>query len=690
MSGPSSDGNGGDAPILPLKDEDYSLFARILNSGTPLSNSTDRISSQSFKKGLLKYGIVCREDDAVMICLEINSTGGDLLVSSIRSKVSGKDPKLSTFLKRYIRIVLDNQQGRTRDRVLGKIISRAGETMTPELNLLRSPMNAYKYVEGELALDDQDQDDIIDVVPTKRGIVEPSPTTQRSHASDNPPNTRASIHSSSRDRVLGKIISHAVSSLEKSSTPAQSTPSSHEATPPIHSHQANTHSTPHHSSRDRVLSKIISNAVGVAGGSGVNGTSDTTHLPSIAKNPPQEASSVNQKSPQSKHTTASRGSQQGDEELSLQDYDDQPPTHRKSFARQESRSEPRRRATYDPEKHSSLYASSEYLQVDMSTDSDNRHLIDRELSRRYSREDSKLRRHSENSICDNPEILEQMKSVRDRESKQNDNSHYQPLPRSPSKIMKTANAGTGRVRNKILNRMVNRVKETVLSSSETNSQRPLSGRLDQEYEEPSHKLKEKLNSPASDTNGRWFHSGKYSSTVAIDNSEPPDEARDNKLRIQTMESRTEGDMNDKYNHSHSKRTTKMEYEHKDASPMNPLRHILSDAHLIIPPNEGSFSPGHRKSSPLHLNVSTPQPYQGTYRRTINHHSPEDRALTPEPDAESCDGNEDKTSEWNRHDDKKCSATPHSRDKWVGAAPVLSGNGDNRNRNYSQAKTPKRE
>lgn len=665
ISGPSTD--SGDA-FPPLKDEEYSLFARILNSGTTLSNSTDRISSQSFKKGLLKYGIINREDDAVIITLEINSSGGDLLVSSIRGKVFGKDLKLSNLLKRYIRTVLDNQHGRTRDRVLGKIISRAGETMTPELNLLRSPMNAYKYVDGESALLDDVHDDIIDIVPSRQGVNDPNPPNQKSHIPETVNNTRNSIHgssshSSSRDRVLGKIISHAVTSLEKSSTPSQGAPSSQ----PVQ--EVSTHpipSQPHHSSRDRVLAKIISNAVGT----GNYSSSDTPHLPPIAKHSPRDASKANHKS--SREHTSDRlvDVERGENDFALQDYEDQPPSQRKSFSRQESKSEPRRRATYDPEKHSSLYASSEYLQVDMSTDSETRNVIDRDLSRRSSREDSKPRRHSENSICNDPEILEQMKSVRQQDSKQSENFHNQQLPHSPSKNLKPAN--NGRVRNKILNRMVNRVKETVLSTTESSTQRPLSGRKDQESETPPLKVKEKSSSPIYDSNGKWFHPGRYSSTVAIDNTDYQvySPSRDSYLRVHTVENRAEAGMKDPSNSNVP--NSKLPVEHKDASG-NPLRHILSDAHLIIPPNDGSFSPGGNwKSSPLHLTVSTPLPYQGTYRRTVNHHSPDDRPWTPEPDVESCDGNENKSSEWNRHEGKETSTTPHSRDKWVGAAPVQAG------------------
>jgi hypothetical protein len=708
----SGGGVGPTDPLPPLKDDDYLVFAKSLNA----SASTDRISSHKFKRGLLRYGIVHREEDATTICLELNSSGGDLLLSAVRNKIVNKDPKLCNLLKKYIRTVLDNQPGSTRDRVLGKIISRAGETMTPEINLLRSSMNTYKYIEGDTSLLDI-KDDVIDVVPVRSGIAaatELSPSSassQRSYLPETAP-SRASVHipphSSSRDRILGKIISNAVNTVSLEKPAAEDQPPTQDLTP---------RAVPHHSSRDKVLAKIISNAVSAAGGGGSGGGASTSsgepsssqlHFPAIGQGKGSAVYAPLRGSESSFGAGAPLaipvGTEQDEGDCALQDYNDdlsfsqshrvknqtpQPPQESKGG------SEAKRRVTYDPEKHSSLYSnpSNEYLQVDMETMNDNRHLLDRTLSR----ESSRPRRHSENSICENPEVLEQMHSVRARGQ----------LPRSPSKNIST---GGGRVRNKILHRMVNRVKETVLpsSSSDSNKQRPLSGQQQREESEWLPKLKEKSQSPRHEASGRWFQHGKFSSTVAIDSSschppaseQKPSEVlptRDpSRLCIQIMESRVEGEgsegpqeqlpqqrQSSSQPHRHARKEN--EVPKPAANSPNPLRHILSDAHLSIPPAEGSFSPGPRgKASPLHLSVSTPQPYRETYRRTLHpHHSPEDRALTPEPEVEA----EEKSSEWKSSESQSCSTSSNQalRDRWVGAAPVPGGE-HHRNRNQPSSQS----
>jgi hypothetical protein len=737
-------------PLPPLRDDDYLTFAKFLNS----SGSIDRISLHKFKKGLLKYGIVYREEDAVTICLELNPSGGDVLVSSIRNKISNRDPKLCNLLKKYIRTVLENQPGSTRDRVLGKIISRAGETMTPEINLLRSSVSTYKYIESDAALLDI-KDEVIEVVPVRSNIaaVEPNPSSasQRSSYLPETPSSRTSIHlpphSSSRDRILGKIISSAVStvSLEKSA---------HEDQPQL-PQELTPRAAPHHSSRDKVLAKIISTAVSAAGGgSNNNGGDSSYHLsgePSSSRLPVAQGKSSmgyaplrgeDSKSssffPSSEVNSPTGGSGQDEGDCALQDYNDDLSVTRRSFASsqrtknqtpqspQESKgncssqrnssghdngsgsnssSESKRRVTYDPEKHSSLYSNptNEFFQMDMmETAIDNRHILDRTLSR----ESNRPRRHSENSICEDQEVLEQMKSVRAKDL----------ASRSQSKNLRTAvgygaATGGGRVRNKILNRMVNRVKETVLpfsSSSEPNKHpnRPLSGHQSpqqpqREGHESPLKLKDKALSPTRDGtgSGRWFqHGGKFSATVAIDNfaapPASPTSASSPRLCIQTMESRADGDISASASshpgdlQQHSSREDRGSGSGRpritSESP-NPLRHILSDARLAIPSTSGSpqgsssFSPGRGKASPLQLNVSTPQPYRETYRRTLHPHhthSPEDRAFTPEPEAELLEDREERSSGWKSSDGNQ---TPGQRDRWVGAAPVQGGSGEHRSR-----------
>lgn len=698
--------------LPPLKDEDYIAFAKCLNS----SGTIDRISAHKFRRGLLKHGIVTREEDAVAICLELNSSGGDLFLSVIRHKITTRDPKLGSLLKRFIRTALESQSGSTRNRVLGKIISRAGETMTPEINLLRSSISSYKYIESEDSLLDIN-DEVIDVVPVQPGIAstaESSPSSassQRSFHPDTSPSRASGTlppYSSSRDRILGKIISSAVSTVSLDKPAPEDQPLAQDLTP---------HAAPHHSSRDKVLAKIISNAI-----SGGSSTSNPSGEPSSAQN---HVATIEQgrgsmvpptlrNSESSLVDLPTHPRRDDDDECALQDYnDDLSVSQRRSIAGiqrvkqpQESKrgGEAKRRVTYDPERHKSISSnpSNEYLHVSIESMNENKYAMDLTLSR----ESSCLRRHSENSISDDVEVLGQSQSVRAKQ-----------LPLNPSNnIRPTANHATsgGRVRNKILNRMVNRVKETMMPSLESNKQRPLSGEQRQhksgasdiqlDESEWSPRVKEKSRSPSYRGSGKWFHHGKFSATVAIDDSSPcleqkPAEVhpcRDTRLFIQTMESRGEGDgpretleKPQSQRHRHSQKDNQTDREKAgvrskvSTNSPNPLRHILSDAHLSIPPTEGSFSPGTRgKASPLHLSVSTPQPYRETYRRTLHpHHSPEERPLTPEPEIE------EKSLEWKSSEGQRCSVSDNQslRDRWVGAAPVQgAGSGDHGIRSLNQS------
>jgi hypothetical protein len=738
VAGGGSSGAGGsvissDLPIA-LKDEDYFLFAKVLNSHFPAPStssgggSPERIASNSFKRGLLKYGLVSRDEDAHTVCLEISPSGGDLLVSAIRAKIVGRDPKLSNLLKRFIRTVLDHQQGSTRDRVLGKIISRAGETMAPEINLLRSSMGghgAYKYIEDDSTLLDI-KEDVIEVVPPHSSTPDPSPSSgQRSYfpAVADPP-ARSSIHvapsshSSSRDRVLGKIISSAVStvSLDKPAAATQLVA----ATAPDLTPKSATRGVGH-SARDKVLAKIISSAVSAAGGASqtpppsdpqphLSSSSHSKYSPAASAGPQEVVSDLERLETSGGVRFDLRRSQElrRNDDCALQDYtelqdytDDQPLTQRRSFADRaqnqgsqlEPRAESRRRVTYDPEKHSSLYQSTpsnEYFQVDlMDTQNDNRQILDRELGGSLSRADSRPRRHSENSISDSPELAGHMQLIREKERRLAEDLPYQ-LSRSPSK--RPPPVGGGRVRNKILTRMVNRVRGSMLSEAVGSLERPSSGRRDAPPASGEPALKEKKSpSPRIEPRQKWFHG----STVAIDNScseQRPREVRSptawdptRNLRIQTLDSRAEGDGDFKESDSPPRRESDYERRERSSSSSsqstpNPLRHILSDARLVIPPSDASFSPGSRfKASPVHLTVSTPQqPYRETYRRTVNlYPSPEERALTPEPYAESVDGVDEllSPSAWSKESAESGSKNPNPqtlRDKWVGAAPVQLG------------------
>jgi hypothetical protein len=684
-------GSGGADLSTPLKDEDYALFAKVLNSSSAVtgvassSGSPERIAYGGFKKGLLKYGLVCREEDCQAICFEINPNGGDLLVSAIRAKIVGRDPKLSNLLKRYIRTVLDHQQGSTRDRVLGKIISRAGETMTPEINLLRSSMSAYKYIdEGSALLDIKD--DVIDIVPLPSGAPNTNPSSgQRSYypaVADNPTpqqpsaHVAPSAHSSSRDRVLGKIISNAVGTVS-SNQPVTTTVSGAAAPAPDLTPRQVSRGMGH-SARDKVLAKIISSAVSAAGGA--------PHTP--FNDPPTDP---HEGALEPEAHLRGRETEKNDD-CALQDYtDDQTPIQTKSYigraqnqgSQLEPKVESRRRVTYDPEKHSSLYQSTpsnEYFQVDLIDTGNDHRVLDREMAAgALARADSRPRRRSENSISGNPELAEQMQAIREKERRRAEDLPDQ-LYRSPSK--KPPASGGGRVRNKILNRMVNRVRGTMLPSDAANTERPSSASREEQ-------LKEKSLSPSHEPGRKWFHGSK----VAIDNSsveQSPGDVRspvawDNNhnhhLRIQTLESRPDGAGDFKQQNSPQRRESKERFSSSEPSP-NPLRHILSDARLVIPPSEASFSPGgtrFSKASPVHLSVSTPQqPYRETYRRTANlYPGPEDRALTPEPCAESADGLDEPLSPsgWSKRDKETGhrNSNPQTlKDKWVGAAPVQLG------------------
>jgi len=714
-----------------------------------------------------------------------------------------------------------HHQGSIRDRVLGKIISRAGETITPEINLLRTPINTYKYVDQDASLLDIKDDDVIEVIPIRGSIAESNNiynnnsnnnnnnnmssgnnNNNNSHninsinsrsqyfSQDNTTNntprlsnsTHLPPHSSARDRVLGKIISNAVNTVTMDKNNNNNNTSNsisvniqqsnsnqqhqQELTPRL-SHSSNTNTHTHYSARDKILTKIISNAVNAAGNATLlthnnnsnnnnnNNNNSQVHFPPISHSKdsiqPQEtikpSNTVYEKSPNLSSDNVSvksvhqNSSQQSDKDFEndclLLDYnEDVPPSYIET--KKEPKTESRRRATFDQQLLQST-TSNEYFHVDlMDTQSDNRHFYDNNdnninnnITNQISQENIKPRRHSEFSIRENSQKLERMnigltsnelnqhqhhqQQLQNQQQSQNQYfTNYQQIPHSPSKssLQNPANQTNRRARNKILNRMVCRVKDTVLSSAFNNNQSkdPFSS----DENSLSLKVKEKIQSPKHESNS-WFQNNKFNNaTVAVDNSgygesypetchnnssyfQDNNNNNDNKnnkngnyyrpnhLKIQTDDYQISKNETKENNISSSNNSNNSNNNNVDKNSnynpnQNPLRHLLSNTNLIIPPTEMSISPSERfsgKASPLHLNISTPQPYRETYRSTINKNgnSPEGRPKTPEKDLEhqQLERLKENQIEWSKGSTKQFGNDDNwennSKDKWVDAAPI---------------------